>query len=600
MNMKKLLYIATVISLIQIPFISCQDFLEKPPSQDITVDTVFSSAINVKKLLYTLYGSIPYKFPLEKKLTLHPATPWVVLASTTDEAENGQSTAATNLYNTGGLNAANVSGNTDYDYGTFYKAIRYCWNLIENIDRVPDLSEDDKKLYKAEARMIIATNYYELMIRLGGVPYIDHVLTATESWDYKRMPLNELVEKIDNLIKESMKDLPDKRENEIEEQGRLTKSFGYFLRARLYMSIARPLFNAEAPYLSMPNPSDNNLIWMGNYDRERYKKAADICKEAITYLEGQGFRLFLKTDTKSGTAKEAYLAASSLATHVNPEMVYYRQVTKKVTNFRDWSMKYIGPRVLGMGEIQPTESFKMKFQMSNGGPQTIENGYDPNSPYDNLDPRFYACFIYHGTEFGKWVFTQVFGENAAQAKMYDPEHRNNWNAGCATSERCATGYHSRKFLLEDCYRSNQAVDPITPYMRMAELYLMYAEALNEYNNGPDTECYTYLNKVRTRSDMPAAKDLDYQEMKKMIEYEWMVEFAFEGNRFFNLRQWKQGDILSEPIYGSRATRDASNPQIVRYNSFLLEERKFNDCFYLYPFPQDDVNMGYGLVQNPGW
>lgn len=596
--MKKLLYILMIVSLVQMPFISCQDFLEKPPSQDITIDTIFSNALNTRKLLYTLYGSIPYKFPLDKALTLHPKTPFRMMSSTTDEGEAGSSTSVTNTYNTGGVNSNNVNSVTDFNYGTFYKAIRYCWNLIENVDKVPDLTAEEKTLYKAEARMIIATNYYEMMIRFGGVPYIDHVLTATEDWSYGRIPLAELFEKIDDLIMDAIADLPDTRP--AVEQGRLTKSFGYFLRARLYMAVARPLFNADAPYMSMPDPANNNLIFMGGYNKERYKEAADVCKEAITYLEGQGFRMYLKSDTQTGLAQDAYLAASQLATHENPEMVYYRQVTKNVTNFRDWSMKYLGPRVLGSGSLQPTENFKMEYQMVNGGPQTPENGYNSQDPYKDLDPRFYASFIYHGSHFGKNTFTQVFGENATTAKKYDPEHRNNWLAGCQTTDRCRTGYHMRKFLLEECYRANVAVNPITPYMRMAELYLMYAEALNEYNQGPDTECYLSLNKVRTRADMPAAKDLDYEEMKKMIEYEWMIEFAFEGNRFFNLRQWKQGDVLRQPVYGIRADRDPADKTKIKYSTFLLEQRTFDDRFYLYPFPQGDIDMNYGLVQNPGW
>lgn len=596
--MKKLLYILMIVSLVQMPFVSCQDFLEKPPSQDITVDTIFSNALNAKKLLYTLYGSIPYKFPLDKALTLHPKTAFMMMSSTTDEGEAGSSTSKTNTYNIGGINSNNVNSATDFNYGTFYKAIRYCWNLIENVDKVPDLTDDEKKMFKAEARMIAATNYYELMIRFGGVPYIDHVLTATEDWNYGRMPLNELFGKIDNLILDAIRDLPDTRI--AEEQGRLTKSFGYFLRARLYLVVARPLFNADAPYMSMPNSSDNNLIFMGGFNRERYKEAADVCKEAITYLESQGFRLYLKSDTQTGKAQDAYLAASQLATHENPEMVYYRQVAKNVTSFRDWSMKYLGPRVLGSGALQPTENFKMQYQMINGGPQTPENGYNPQDPYKDLDPRFYASFIYHGSYFGKNTFTQVFGENATTAKKYDPQKRNNWLAGCQTSDRCRTGYHMRKFLLEECYRANIAVNPITPYMRMAELYLMYAEALNEYNQGPNDECYKYLNKVRTRSDMPAAENLDYDGMKKMIEYEWMIEFAFEGNRVFNLRQWKQGDVLRQPVYGIRADRDPADKTKIKYSTFLLEERVFDDRFYLYPFPQTDVDMNYGLVQNPGW
>lgn len=595
--MKNIIVILFIVVVISIGFGSCNDYLEKPPSTEITEDTVFSNVLNAKKMLYTLYSAVPYGLPKQGGTTLNPA--WLgMLSCTTDEGEDGATWIHTPHYNTGGLNATNVNKYADFNYSLCYKTIRYCWKFIERIGEVPDATPEEKTMFTAEAKMIMAMQYYELMIRLGGVPFVDHAYTATENWDITRMPLAQLVEKIDNLITEAIRDLPEDRI--AEEQRRMTKEFGYFLRARLKMVVARPLFNTDTPYLSMPNASDNNLICMGNEDINRYKEAADACREAILYLEGRGHRLLQASDV-NGTPGNAYGFACKLMNHENPEMIYYSIRTKNVTSKTAAFVGEYGPRCEGNGFLQPTENFKLKFQMNTGKPQTVENGYDPQKPYDGLDPRFYECYIYNQSRWGANYYSMVLGDNIDDARAYDPNGNTNWMVGRATVAVCRTGYHLRKLLHEGVYMNPaQPVTPIWPYMRMAELYLMYAEALNEFNHGPNTDCYTYLNKVRTRCGMPAVKDLNYDSMKEMIEYEWMAEFAYEGHRFFNMRQWKKAEVFGESINSFDIARDPQNKSKFIYSTSKLEDRVFEQRFYLYPFPIEEIDMKYGLIQNPGW
>lgn len=598
--MKNILFFLLLISTIPLGFSSCNDFLEKPPSTEITEDTIFSNVLNAKKMLYTLYSGIPYGLPKQQGSTLYPG--WrSMLSATTDEGDGGPSWAVCHQYHMGALNASNVNGNADFNYSYCYKVIRYCWKFIERIVEVPDATNEEKKQFTAEAKMILAMQYYELMIRLGGVPYVDHAYTAVEDWSLSRLPLSELVNKIDALIDEAMVDLPEDRPGE--EQGRMTQEFGYFLRARLKMAIARPLFNTGTPYLSMKNPADNQLICMGTEDRERYKQAADACKSAIMYLENRGHRL-LQAEDVNGSGQDAYSMACKTMNHENPEMIYYTMKAKNINSkWNAWVAEY-GPRVEGNGMLQPTENFKRKFQLNTGKAQTEENGYNPQKPYEGLDPRFYACYIYNGSLFGANYYSLVLGDNLNDARKYDPNKNSNWMVGRASTERCRTGYHLRKLVHEEVYMNPASpVTPIWPYMRLAELYLMYAEALNEYYQGPNdpgNECYSYLNKVRTRCGMPAVSNLTYEEMKETIEYEWMAEFAFEGHRFFNMRQWKKAEVFAEPILSFNISRNPSNKYEFNYSTSKLEDRIFETKFYLYPFPLSEIDMNYGLIQNPGW
>jgi len=595
--MKKILNIIFVIALISIGFASCDDYLEKPPSTDITEDTVFSNLLNAKKMLYTLYGSVPYGFSYNTSSVFRKNCR-MLLSATTDEGEAGPTWGISNNYNTGNVNQTNVNSYSDFNYTNYYKAIRYSWKFIERIDEVPDATSQEKSVFKAEAKMIIAMNYYEMMIRLGGVPYVDHAYTAVEDWKIERMPMAQLCEKIETLINDAINELPDSRIPE--EEGRFTKGFGYFLKARLRIAVARPLFNTGNPYLSMNDLKNNNLICMGNEDKNRYKLAADACKEAINYLESKGHRLLQASDA-GGDAKEAYSRACKFANSVNPEMIYYVCLAKNIVSMWDWRVAEYGPRVQGNGFLQPTENFKRQYQLSNGKLQTESNGYNPQDPYKNLDPRFYASFIWHGSKFGANYYSMVLKDNITDARVYDPNKNLNWLVGRASTERCRTGYHMRKFIHEEIYQNPaQAVTPIWPYMRMAELYLIYAEALNEFNNGPLPECYDAINNVRTRCGMPRVEGLNYESIKEMIEYEWMAEFAFEGTRFFNMRQWKKPEIFNVPILSSDISRDKNDKSKLVYSTSTMESRKFESRFYLYPFPLSEVDMNYGLVQNPGW
>ena len=170
----------------------------------------------------------------------------------------------------------------------------------------------------------------------------------------------------------------------------------------------------------------------------------------------------------------------------------------------------------------------------------------------------------------------------------------------------STGLACRKWGLD---RNSAAYNrPVQwPTIRLAEVYLNYAEALNEYNDGPTEEAYQYINKVRARVDMPALRPgMTKDEFREAVLHERAVEFAYEEVRFFDLIRWKKYDVFEMPLHGLHIYKHKKTKEYV-FKSFALTKyyrvwwkTGWEPRMCLSAFPSKEVNKGYGLVQNPGW
>jgi hypothetical protein len=135
-------------------------------------------------------------------------------------------------------------------------------------------------------------------------------------------------------------------------------------------------------------------------------------------------------------------------------------------------------------------------------------------------------------------------------------------------------------------------------MRLSDAYLMYAEALNEAK-GPQPDCFTYINKVRARAGMPDVTGISSKEqLRDIIIRERDVEFALEDLHYFDVKHLKRGQILGQPLMGIdiRKKPDGS----FSYTREKVEDRFWNDSWYLWPIPNSDMIRSNALVQNPGW
>jgi hypothetical protein len=158
--------------------------------------------------------------------------------------------------------------------------------------------------------------------------------------------------------------------------------------------------------------------------------------------------------------------------------------------------------------------------------------------------------------------------------------------------------------------SNVIVRSTFPIIRLADLYLLYAEALNESLENPSQEVYYYVDLVRERAGLKGvveswqassiypSKPSTKEGMREIIQQERMIELAFEGKRFWDIRRWKTAHYwLNQPIRGLNA--DGETPE--EFNTVrVLYTPEFSTKDYLFPIRQHNLRVNPNLVQNPYW
>ena len=258
-------------------------FLEKPISTDVTIDTVFSSKKYAEQALAEVYHSLPDYLPTDGRLS------WGTLETITDLGENTKAAGAQGYYN--GTLTAIDTGQFPYRLdpaGTTEEAaacspmygIRKAWIYLENVDKVPDMSAQEKEVRKAEAALIIAFHYSQMLRYYGGMPWIDHAFKADDDMTCTRMTVEETVAKIDSIADATAQVLPWSVEEA--DEGRMTAAAALALKSRTRLFAASPLFNFATPFRE-GEASDKLYTWYGNYDASRWKDALDA---GLAFLEG--------------------------------------------------------------------------------------------------------------------------------------------------------------------------------------------------------------------------------------------------------------------------------------------------------------------------
>ncbi|MEI7421485.1 MAG: RagB/SusD family nutrient uptake outer membrane protein [Prolixibacteraceae bacterium] len=572
---------------------SCQSYFEKAPGVDVTQDTIFSTYDRAKLFVLGLYDKVPDGYFYSWADAETQRIMGTMLAACSEQAESGYGAAGSQSYNIGAVSSFDAEALQEAKWQTRWPFIyRACW-FIDNADNIKTATPNQRSELKAEARFIKAMHYFEFMIRFGGLPWLTHKLDyATD--DYKtipRLPLAQMVDSIDNLLVKTLAEtgLPASRPDQ--EFGRVTRATVLFLRARLWIFAARPLFNAAKPYMDMADPKTNNLICMGNYDVTRWQKAADAAKATIDFCEANGYQLY----TDATNPSLAYQKATRDALG-NKELIL-------VPSRRGWGIKtlfptYESPFVTQAGvadgnNVLPTQNLVDRYLMKNGKAQDDPtSGFDPNNPYVNLDPRFYATIAQNGSKWNtRTVETWNNRTGGSTVGVDFGFHRRD----LATSR---TGYLLRKYCDEILSNGSANSTAIYPYMRLSDAYLMYAEALNEAQ-GPQPDCFTNINKVRARAGMPNVSGISSKDaLRDIIIRERDVEFALEDIHYFDIKHLKLGNLLGLPIYGVDIRKKSDGT--FTYAREKVEDRYWKDNWYLWPIPYNDMIRSQALVQNPGW
>lgn len=427
------------------------------------------------------------------------------------------------------------------EWGNDYKGIHAANYFLENIDKVPSADTALINSLKGQVRVLRAYQYLKLVFLFGDVPLVTKSLTIEEGKNLVRTPSTEIWDFINAELTAAAGQLPLAQAD----KGRITKGAALALNARA-------------------------MLYAG-----RYQAAAAAAKAVM--------------DLHAYSLYPEYKKLFSYGAENNAEVILDKQFIKDIYPSNIFTV-LATPSLANDGlYFVPTETIVNAYEMANGrNISDPASGFDPYHPYQNRDPRLaYSVFFPGSTLPNGKTFNSLPGSGTPDALGF--------NASSST-----TGFTIRKYVNADDLSDplNSGINIIL--LRYAEVLLTYAEAKIE-NRSVDQSVYDAINEVRQRADvnMPAiTPGKTDEQLREIVRHERMVELAFEGQRFFDIRRWKVADqLMDAPIHGM--TYANANGQLIRVNvQFKRSFQAGKD--YLWPIPQKERDLNKHLTQNPGW
>ncbi len=599
--MKKIVNFITLVFSVCLLSVSCnEDFLEKAPGVDLTEDDIFKNQKGVENFIPTIYRyAIPsmFEYPSFHDKNLSYTRPvgesdWVVVLPSGTMCDEGEESdidyGAGDNWNTGDVTPQNIHRSGDNRYFARWISLRQINTVLKRIDEVPDADENYKKQIIGEMKVLRAINYLEMIKRYGGVPIVKEVFQPGVQIDAPRKSIEECVDFIVSECDEAVSLLPPSYNSS--QTGRVTSVVAKVIKAEALLFAASPIFNTATPYMSMPNTEDNNLICYGNYDINRWKLAADAYREALNLAEANGYRLIdnpANRDPKdvpgSGEPGPDGNYRYSWETNNNSEIILAFQESVQ----RQWRrpLNNMMPQVFGgwvAGNTVPL-NFYRKYEKKDGTPQAwdMDGGDDLVAKFEELDPRFKQTLN----------FTSAYYNDAHPiAEIYE---------GGRHYRNCFGGVWMRKYVPRASSWQYIVLNDVI--YRVNELYLGYAEALNEFASTPPEEAYEAVNTIRNRSAMPnLPAGLTKEQFRERLRNEKAIEMAFDDHRFFDIRRWliaEEEGVMKGNFYGLRINKEDDGKY--SWKPYIFETRTFKRRMYLHPFPNEEVLKG-NLIQNPGY
>ena len=479
---------------------------------------------------------------------------WDNFDNFTDLTEGGHSWLMCYTFNNGEV----TSDSNPYseDWYSYYSRIRSANVLLDNSGQL----KGDTALIRTvigEAVFLRAYFYYKLVRNFGGVPLIQNAQKLTDSLSVPRNSYDECVKFISDEMDKAASMLPISWDES--NVGRATKGAALAVKSLILLQAASPL----------NNPTNERVKW---------QKASDASKAVIDLgvysLYPDYAKLFLD-DNNQEVIFDMQFSYPYIITGDPGEIVG--------TNFE------IEPQNLTCwGMVRPTQEYVDMFEMANGKPITDPtSGYNPQDPYKNRDPRFYASIFYNGVSWrGETVETFQNGKNG-------PGIQDNFGTSSTMS-----GYYCRKFT-DPSIPSVYLVDKVQAnwiLIRYAEILLNYAETLIEL--GDENTARTYINMIRERVGMPptSATGID---LVNLYRNERVTELGMEEQRYYDLRRWKlAAEVLNRPVHKMNIVKNDNGT--FTFDVEEMSPRIFPDRMYWWPIPIDEIRKNRNLVQNPGY
>ncbi|MDR2385327.1 MAG: RagB/SusD family nutrient uptake outer membrane protein [Tannerella sp.] len=654
-NHANLPVVQTVLFIISLCTLNACDYLDVVPDNIPTIEENFNMRVSAERYLFTCYRHLP----LHGDISSDPAISsgdeyWYLYPYITTTSANAATSIARGLQNATSphLDFWNVSVGGSNPF----QGIRDCNIFMENIGRVPDMEEDEKKRWSAEAKFLKAYYHFWLLRMYGPIPLVKEnlpVSTGVNDVKVYRQPVDDCVEYIVQLLDEAALDLPERIDFEATELGRITQPICLSLKALVLVTAASPLFNGGST--DYANIADNRGVRLFNStpNPDKWIQAVEACAQATTLCDLH-FKLYtfqggnIGQTALSDSTKILIAIRNAVTEKWNGEVIWANtQSTGTSPQYNATPPGVMLSKVPGslgnqqtLGKYSPPIKIAEMFYTRNGLPidedktwdyggrfnfrtaidaerYYLQSGYTTIGLHFDREPRFYAALAFDG---GLWFGQGVHDDKDQYLIQCKAEQL---QIPATTARTNVTGYWPKKLVNHDSQPAqtgngyNLKLYP-WPVIRLADLYLLYAEALNEaYGpqgdpNATDdkTSPYTWLNKVRIRAGIPtigetwdnyAINPNKYKQqgtLREIIQRERLIELAFEGHRFWDLRRWRLAHIeLNKPVTGwdyQQKSNEYYYRQKVLYNqSFMIRD-------YFWPVRESELLVNRNLVQNYGY
>ena len=650
--LNKYIYIGIAAFALSFSFSSCTDYLDKEPDSDVDTEAAFKNFNNFQGYVELVYNCIPNKESNYWCCTFNWGEDEIMNAGLGDSHLTHQMdignyrhwySDAQSYLHSGQLDPTS-SDKFSHSLEHAWFCIRHCNLGLQNLDKFQG-SNAEREAIEGQLLFFRAWWHNELMNYFGGLPYIDKAFEPSDELLLPRLSFKECAEKCAADYERAAQLLPEnwdthpaglrtKGHNDL----RITKvcALGYLGKVLLYG--ASP-FNVHGA-----STGAKNLTLTYEYDTEMAKRAADALGKALAMVEAGGtpyalaeynytdiYNHIADKNSSSNYSEIFYTTGKNWQMPGSVEAIMRGPIPD--VNGSNWNFtKLWGPKVNGLVEHDavihmPTANYvNYAYGMANGLPlDDPDSGFDPTHPFKDRDPRFYHDIMFDGFKF-------INNDPDAAVKMFqylplqspngtDPEAEKMRDA----SSGSRTGYFCQKLVPHQCnkfdgmYNWGGALQTYLPYMRLADIYLMYAEAgaavqgANYKSSSYNKTALDAINILRDRVGAAHVADKFIGEQKKFMDEvrrERACELAFEGFRWNDLQRWL---LLTERPYNIKtsqefrrvgdfdfAKNDPRDAEVTGWREEIIVERVFSAQHYLFPFHDNDVYLYAEFGQNPGW
>lgn len=592
------------------------EYLDRAPDAGLSEAEVFTKYANFKNYFYAVYNGANYNIKGHYPLHWAQNSQKLTMEELTDMCDKTRIQRAQSIKLGNGSDATWCIGymTADANYERNAKVpdswtcIRVCNMTIEKASLIKDCTDEERNDLIGQAYFVRAFCHFELFRLYGSIPYIDKVLGADDEWDIA--PEDDYA-----FLKKCAADFQT--------------AYEYFDMA----GVVRRDPATGAGHLDDPNQDKPNgvaaLAMKGRVllyaasplnnptgNLSRWEDAAEASAFALNIALANGYKLLSKADYSKNFYGNKYT-----------DEQLWAWTTGSTTNYKSAKIQsFVGYAFSGDSYSSsqcPTQNFVDRFETLDGMPLNTESqraaataagSYNEQNPYVNRDPRFANTVIYNQCTFQGYGNASLYllsdgSKPSGSLLTYPP------SASDGVSE---TFYYERKRTGELSNKGNQNVLLTDPIIRLAEVYLNYAEAANEAW-GPDGKSPSAtmssldaVNTVRARVEMPgvlAAYCADKDTFRDRIKNERTVELCFEGFHYWcDIRRWMDAPAIGRStLYGMRAEQVATSttyPTGFKYTRFALPANRQiawkNDGMYWFQFQQSDLLKMKNYTPKQDW